>query len=242
MKSPVLSDSHYIISVISKFPRAMNLLIRYYNLKGLTLFIGIVLANLILIWLSRNLLVNEVVFYNAYSEQLTYERAIKLFQDMNKLSWASYAFTPVMLLIKFSLISFVIYIGIVFNNFQEKISLSSVFKIVLASEIVYVFGGFIKFFWFFLFAGNYDLNDLSFFYPLSLINFFKIGDIAKIWIFPMQTVNLFHIGYILLISFGLNKISRIDKVASDRIVLTSYLPALFLWLVLIVFLTIDVSQ
>jgi hypothetical protein len=242
MKSPLLSDSYDLLSVISKFPRAMNLLLRYYNLKGFNLFIGIVLANLLLIWLSKTLLINEVVFYNAYSEQLTYDRAMKLFQDLNKLSWATYAFTPVILLIKFSLISFVIYIGIVFNNIQNKISLGCVFKIVLASEIVFVLGALIKFIWFFLFAGNYDLNDLSFFYPLSLINFFKNGDIARIWIFPMQTVNLFHIGYILLISFGLNKISNIEKTSSDRIVLLSYLPALFLWVVLIVFLTIDVSQ
>jgi len=220
----------------------MNLLARYYSQKGLHLFIGIVIANLILIWLSKALLINEVVFYNAYSEQLTYDRSLKLFEDMKKLSWISYAFCPIMLLIKFSLISFVIYIGIVLSDVQNKISLGSVFKIVIASEIIFVSVGFIKFLWFYLFAGNYDLNDLVFFYPLSLINFFNKGEVAKIWILPMQTINLFQLFYIISISYGLNKVWFIKKNDSDKIVLLSYIPALVLWIVLVMFLTIDVSS
>ena len=219
----------------------MNLLIRYYNLKGLHLFMGVVFANLILIWLSKTLLINEVVFYNAYSEQLTYERSIKLFENMNRLSWISYAFTPIILLIKFSLVSIVLYIGIVFYNIQSKISLSSVFRIVIASEIIFISAGFVKFLWFYLFAGNYDLNDLGFFYPLSLINFFKKAEVSRLWIYPLQTVNLFHLLYIIMISYGLNKSCFIDKPDSDKIVLFSYVPSLVLWEALIMFLTIDVS-
>ena len=219
----------------------MNLLVRYYNLKGLHLFIGIVLANLILIWLSKAFLTNEVVFYNAYSDQLTYDRSLKLFENLKKLSWISYAFTPIILLIKFSLVSIVIYIGIVLYNFQSKISLGSFFKIVIASEIIFVSAGFIKFLWFYLFAGNYDLNDLGFFYPLSLINFFKKAEVIRFWIYPLQTVNLFHLFYIVSISYGLNKVCFIDKPDSDKIILLSYVPALVLWVALIMFLTIDVS-
>jgi hypothetical protein len=218
----------------------MNLLVRYYNQKGLNLFIGIVLVKLMLIWLSKNLLINEVVFFNSYSEQLTYDRALKLFEDMQKYLWISYAFTPIILLIKFSLISLVIYTGIVLNNIQYKISLGSVFKIVIASEIVFVSADFIKFVWFYLFIGNYNLNDLEFFYPLSLINFFKSGEVAKIWIFPMQTINLFHLFYIISISYGLNKVCLIKRSDSDKIVLLSYIPALLLWITLVIFLTIDI--
>jgi hypothetical protein len=220
----------------------MKLLNRYYNLKGFHLFFGIVLANLLLIWLSKTLLINEVVFYNAFSEQLTYERSLKLFEDVKRLSWISYVMTPIILLVKFSLISFVIYIGVVLFNVKQKTSLSSVFKIVVASELVFVLAGFFKFIWFYLIAGNYDLNDLSFFYPISLINFFKMGEVSKIWIYPLQTINLFHLIYILSISFGLNKVCLIEKHDSEKIVLYSYLPAIVLWIVLIMFLTIDISS
>jgi len=219
----------------------MSLLIRYYSLNKLQLFIGIVLANLILIWLSKSVLINEIVFYNTYSEQLTYDRSLKLFDDLKRISWISYAFTPIMLLIKFSLVSLVLYIGIVFCNFHDKVSLSSVFKVVIASEIVFVCAGFVKFLWFYLFAGNYDLNDMGFFYPLSLINFFKTSDVNRFWIFPLQTANLFHLVYLFAVSYGLANICNIKKPDSDKIVLFSYLPALVLWVALLMFLSIDAS-
>ena len=174
----------------------MDILVRYYNLNRLKLFTVIVLANLLIIWLSRAVLINEIVFYNTFSEQLAYDRAIKLFEEMRRLSWISYAFTPFILLIKFCFVSLVLYTGVVICNIQDKISLGSVFKIVIASEIVFVAASLVKFLWFYFFAGNYDLNDLGFFYPLSLINFFKTGDVSRIWIFPLQAANMFQILYI----------------------------------------------
>jgi hypothetical protein len=195
-----------------------------------------------MIWLSKTLLINEVVFYNAFSEELTYDRSLKLFENFKRFSWISYALTPIILLIKFSIISLVLYTGIVFYNIHQKISLGSVFKIVTASELVFVSAGFIKFLWFYFFAGNYNLTDLSFFYPISLINFFKMGEVSRIWIYPLQTINLFHFIYVLTISFGISKVSLIDKPDSDKIVLLSYLPAIFLWIVLIMFLTLDISS
>jgi hypothetical protein len=219
----------------------MNLLLRYYSLNRLYLFAGIVTANLLLIWLSRSVLINEIVFYNTYSEQLTYERSIQLFERMNSMAWISYIFTPVILLIKFSVVSLLIYLGIIFRKIEDRVSLGSVFKVVIASEIVFVFGSLIKFLWFTLFGGNYDLNDLGFFYPLSIINFFSPSEVSRVWIYPLQTINLFHIGYIFSISCGINKVCSIDKSGSEKAVLMSYLPGLALWICLIMFLTIDSS-
>jgi hypothetical protein len=220
----------------------MNLLVRYYSSKKLYLFIGILLANLVIIWLSKAILINDTVFYNTYSEQLTYDRAVALFENVKSLSWISYAFLPLLLLIKFSLVSIVIYIGMVFFNFQEKIHLSSIFKVVIASEIVFVIAGLIKFLWFYLFAGNYDLNDLGFFSPLSLINLFKKSEVANMWIYPLQTINLFHFIYIISITYGISKVTKIERSDSDKVVLLSYLPGLVLWIVLVMFLTFDLSK
>jgi hypothetical protein len=219
----------------------MNLFVRYYNLKRIHLFIGILLAHLLLIWLSKSLLINEIVFYNTYSEQLTYDRSMRLFENMNRISWISYAITPFILLIKFSLVSLLLYIGIVLSDMQDKVSLGSVFKIVIASELVFLIAGLVKFLWFYFFAGNYDLNDLGFFYPLSLINFFRPLEVTKYWIYPLQTINLFHVCYIISLSYGLNRVSELEKADSERVVLLSYLPGLILWIVLILFLTIDVT-
>jgi hypothetical protein len=219
----------------------MNLLLRYYSLNRLYLFAGIVISNLLLIWVSRSVLITDIVFYNTYSEQLTYERSSQLFERMNNMTWITYIFTPVILLIKFSIVSLLIYIGIIFCKIEDKVSLGKVFNVVIASEIVFVFGSLLKFLWFSLFGGNYDLNDLAFFYPLSIINFFNPSEVSKVWIYPLQTLNLFHSVYIISMSYGINKLCPIDRSDADKAVLLSYLPGLVLWISMTMFLTFDIS-
>ena len=219
----------------------MNLLYRYYHLKGIILFIGIVTLSIFIAMLSRLILINELVFYNTYSEQLTVERSLELFEYMEQVSWIGYAFIPVMLLLKFTLISTVIYTAVFFFNLSDKAAFGTVFKVVVASEIVFVIVGLIRFLWFFFFGGNYDLNDLSFFYPLSLINLFEISEVNKIWIYPLQIINLFQIIYILLISWALKNVCKIGDALSEKIVLSSYLPAMVIWIVLIMFITLETA-
>jgi hypothetical protein len=160
---------------------------------------------------------------------------------MQQVSWIGYAFIPVMLLLKFTLISTVIYTAVFFFNLNDKAGFGTVFKVVVASEIVFVIVALIRFLWFFFFGGNYDLNDLNFFYPLSLINLFEISEVDKIWIYPLQIINLFQIIYILLISWALKNVCKIGDALSEKIVLSSYLPAMAIWIVLIMFITLETA-
>lgn len=219
----------------------MNILLRYFSLSKSTLYLGILLMNFVVIWLSQNFLINEIVFYNTYSEQLTVDRSLQLFESVKKVSWISYVFLPIMLFIKFTLISIVIYIGIFFYNLYEKVAFGRVFKTVIGSEIIIVIASLTKFLWLYLFGGNYDLNDIGFFYPLSLINLFNISEVDKIWVYPLQIVNLYQVVYIIALSFGLRKVCNIGESESDKIVLSSYMPALVVWIALIMFISIDTA-
>jgi hypothetical protein len=211
---------------------------KYYKLSRKKLFILILSVNLILLWVSRTVLINDIVFYNTYSEQLTYERAMELFRKMNEISWITYFLVPLVLFLKLLIVTIVLYIGIFFFNYNRIVSFGNIFRVVIASEIVFTFASFFKFLWFFLFAGNYDLNDLSFFYPLSLINLFKTTEVGRLWIYPLQVLNLFQVFYLLSLSYGLQKFG-VKAQSSEKLVLSSYLPALTIWIVLIMFLTID---
>ena len=219
----------------------MNILIQYFRLNKYYLFVAIVIANMLIIWLSKSTLVNEIVFYNTFSEQLSYDRSIKLFEGMKRYSWIGYALMPVVLLIKFTFVSIVLYTGIFLCDLHDRISFRKVFGVVVASEIVFLIASLIKFLWFSFFAGNYDLNDMSFFYPLSLSNLFSRSEVDKIWIFPLQVLNLFQLLYILSISFGLSIQSGIQKTKAEKAVMLAYLPGLIFWVALIMFLSIDSS-
>jgi len=219
----------------------MNLLIQYYRLNKYYLFTTIVLANMLIIWLSKSTLVSEVVFYNTFSEQLSYNRSMELFEGLKRYSWIGYAAMPVTLLIKFTLVSIVLYTGIFLCDLHDRISFRKVFGVVVASEIVFLIASLIKFLWFSFFAGNYDLNDMSFFYPLSLSNLFSRSEVDKMWIFPLQVLNLFQLLYILSMSFGLYAKTGIQRTKAEKAVMLAYLPGLIFWIALIMFLSIDSS-
>lgn len=218
----------------------MKILDGYFGLKKNELLLGIIAVNLLLLWLSKNVLINETVFFNTYSEQMTYDRSMELFKKISELSWVAYLFTPVMLIIKFSVLSLVIYIGFFISGFHEKVTLGMIFTAVVAAEIIIVLASLIKFLWFAFFAGNYTLDDMNFFYPLSLINLFGQSEVAKYCIYPLQSVNLFQVAYILTLGVGLAKISSVKKEKADIIVLLTYGSAFILWIAFIMFITIDI--
>ncbi|HPY68162.1 MAG: hypothetical protein IPI37_03895 [Bacteroidales bacterium] len=209
------------------------------SLRGWKLFSGIVLVELLILLVSQTILIDEIVFFNTYSEQLTYELSMEIFSAMRSYSWISYAITPILLLLKFSALSVLIYIGVFFSDLHKDITLGKIFKVVVVSEIVFVVASVIKMLWFILFAGNYTLDDMNFFYPLSLINLFSRSEVASYWVYPLQTVNIFQVFYVLLLAFGLSRIGSVKKISVDRIVLSTYVPAMAVWIAMILFLTID---
>lgn len=218
----------------------MKILDGYFSLKKNELLLSIIAVNLILVWLSKTVLINETVFFNSYSEQMTYDRSMELFKKIRELSWISYLVTPLLLMIKFSVLSLIVYIGFFISGLQKKVTLGMIFTIVVASEIVIVLASLTKFIWFAFFAGNYTLDEISFFYPLSLINLFGQNEVAKYWIYPLQAVNLFQVAYILMLAMGLAKISSVKREKADIIVLVTYGSALILWIAFIMFITIDI--
>ncbi len=218
----------------------MKILDGYFSLKKNELLLFIIAVNLMLVWLSKTVLINETVFFNSYSEQMTYERSMELFKKIRELSWISYLVTPLILIIKFSVLSLVVYIGFFISGFHKEVTLGMIFTIVVASEIVIVLASLTKFLWFAFFAGNYTLDEMNFFYPLSLINLFRQPEVAKYWIYPLQSVNLFQVAYILLLAIGLAKVSSVKREKADIIVLVTYGSAFILWIAFIMFITIDI--
>lgn len=214
----------------------MNILLAIKNWK---LFTGIVLANYLILMASQTALLNEIVFFNTYSEQLTYERSLELFHRMRSLSWINYVIIPVMLLLKFSVLSVLLYIGVFLTDLHKDLTLAKVFKVVIVSEVVFLIAAIAKLLWFIFFAGNYSLNDMSFFYPLSLINLFDREEVAYYWIYPLQTANLFQFVYVFLLALGLSRISSVKRAAADKVVLATYVPGIIVWVALIMFLSID---
>ncbi len=80
---------------------------------------------------------------------------------------------------------------------------------------------------------------MSFFYPLSLINLFNRAEVAYLLDISTADRQYFSVLYVLILALGLSRVGSIRKEDADRVVLSTYVPAIAVWIALIMFLSID---
>jgi hypothetical protein len=94
---------------------------------------------------------------------------------------------------------------------------------------------------FYLFDQRYTPEEVQLFYPLSFLSAFPIHTISKLWIYPLQVINVFEVFYWFILAYGINKIIVADFNRSLKIVISSYLPALVIWMVFVLFITVTLT-
>jgi hypothetical protein len=190
-------------------------------------------------YLSKRFLFSDELYFNNFSNQLSYDKITEIIENKNKISYFSYIFIPILLLIKFTLIAFVfsIYGFLSYNKYGTK----QIFRIVIKAEIFILISQIIKFLWFLIIAKDFNLTDIQFFYPLSALSLFDYKNVELFLIYPLQTINLFEFLYWFALAYGISKIIKTNFHGGMKVVLSSYVPALLLWIVFITFLTVNLS-
>jgi len=190
-------------------------------------------------YLSKRFLFSDELYFNNFSNQLSYDKITEIIENKNKISYFSYIFIPILLLIKFTLIAFVfsIYGFLSYNKYGTK----QIFRIVIKAEIFILISQIIKFLWFLIIAKDFNLTDIQFFYPLSALSLFDYKNVELFLIYPLQTINLFEFLYWFALAYGISKIIKTNLQGGMKVVLSSYVPALLLWIVFITFLTVNLS-
>ncbi len=205
--------------------------------KNWHLYAYLLIGYVTIVYLSNKYIFTNNLYYYSFGNQLTTERITQLLSFKSRNEWLGYMIGPVILLIKTSLITVILYTGVFFLDI--KIGFKKLFHIVLQAEFVFLFAIFVKFYWIYVFMSDVSLKTISFFQPLSIINFFSIGEIPKWLVYPMQLVNLFEIGYWLLLAYLLEKIIKKSFWKSFEFVLSTYGVSLLIWAVFVVFLTLN---
>jgi len=190
----------------------------------------------LLIKVGQYLLVDEELYYNAYSGQLSYDHIKDLIDRGKQWEWIKYIFIPVFYSLKLTLVAGVIAIGsyLTTNQFYFK----QFFGAAIFAELIFLLPVLIKLLWFLFVQTDYNLHDLNLFYPLSLLNITGIENIPSYWLYPLQTLNLFEIAYWLLLAHGVSEVTGQSFRQGFGLVISSYGTGLLLWIVLIMFLTI----
>ncbi|MDI5899040.1 hypothetical protein [Flavobacterium yafengii] len=205
-----------------------------------SLFLLLVIATLILGSVLKKSLSLDKLIYSSLSEQLTTNQIEQYFEFQEKWQWLGYVFVPIFLLIKITLIASVLYIGTFFFS-KKEIKYKELFGIVVKAEFVFLLIGIFKIIWFYFFQTNYTLEDIQYFYPLSALNIVGYQGLESWFIYPFQTLNLFELAYWLILAFYIGKATETNMDNGLKIVAPSYGSALLLWVVTIMFFTLNYS-
>ncbi len=196
-----------------------------------------------LLFISMTLAVNHLIFTDAYyysilGRQLDEERIAQIIEINKKYQWIGYIIMPVILLLKWLILAGVIYIGLFL--FNQDIAYQNCFKIVLIADYAMILAAIAKFAWFIFFKPQ-TIEDIQYFYPLSITQLFNSSQIPKFLVYPLQQFNVFEVLYWLLIAEGIQTFSKKNFWYSVKIVSVSYGAAMFFWCVVIVFLQLQFS-
>tara|TARA_B110000114_G_scaffold4744_1_gene4768 strand:+ start:529 stop:1164 length:636 start_codon:yes stop_codon:yes gene_type:complete len=201
----------------------------------------IVISVLILSMLSKELLYSNEIIVSSLAENLTKEQIIKILNFNEKWKWITYVFIPFLLIVKISLISVVLDVGCFF--FSKEIKYKKLFNIVVKAEFIFLLVIVFKTVWFYFFQADYNLEDLQYFYPLSALNIIGYEGLQPWFIYPFQVLNLFELAYWLILAYLIDKELGIDKKKDTgiKIVASSYGISLLIWVVGIMFFTLNMS-
>jgi hypothetical protein len=135
---------------------------------------------------------------------------------------------PVVYLWKFTVISFVIWIGCFMYGY--RVSYAQCWGVVIGAEFIFLIPELLKIIYFFTIEPDPSYSDIGAFYPFSLMHFFDYYSIDKKWAYPLRALNLFEIVYWFTLVSGIHHYAKKDKKIVWFIVASSYILLFFLWL------------
>jgi hypothetical protein len=185
------------------------------------LFILLCLVTLLLLYIKISLIENETAAFEFLQDRP--EGMI-----LKAISTVKFLSIPLVYAWKFTVIAFVIWIGCFM--FGYRVTYSQCWGVVIAAEFIFLIPEILKILWFMLVDTDPTYNDISGFYPLSLIHFVDFESLDKRWAYPLRALNVFEIVYWFLLVGGIHHYARKDKKYVWIIVACSYVLIFFLWL------------
>ncbi|MGF7029021.1 hypothetical protein L1283_005830 [Sphingobacterium sp. HSC-15S19] len=205
---------------------------------------SIILALLLLSYMGisfymANISPSKTLYINNLREQLSETEIKSLLKNVDKYAWLGYFLIILTILIRVFIVSFFLFIGTTLSGYEVKFK--QLFNISIKADFIFIIPLLIKIFWIQLEINNINIKDIEYFYPLSLIQLINPREIDPLWIYPFQTINLFEVSYWFILAFGIYRITKINYNESLSLIVKSYIPALALWITLVMFFSVTFS-
>ena len=209
-----------------------------FDLDYKLLFALIIFSYFIISFSSNNLVFTKEFYFNILNGILSENRIESFIETKMKYEWIGYFFIPVFLLLKLFVVSCLIYIGLNISDYSTNFK--SLFCIVTIAESTMVIASLFKLCYIVIFNIT-DIEVLKRFFPLSIINFFNLKNIPFYLVYPLQQINIFELGYWLLLAYGIKTLENVDFKKALKITSLSYGVGLVIWSIFIVFIQLQFS-
>lgn len=160
------------------------------------------------------------------SDRLDAEGSFTFFYIFNLLN---YIWTPIALLWKFTVISFLFWFGAFMLGY--KVSYRELWQFALVAEFVFLFPELIRLLVFIDPAANVTFIQIDEYRALSLLSLLGSQNVSPQYHYAFATINIFEVLYGVFWVYGFHMISRRSMVASALVVFVSYFIPLAIWLI-----------
>ena len=189
-------------------------------------------------FVQNNYIITKDVYYNTLGEQLTLERIDEMLDSQAKWKWLAYVFTPIIIVIQTGMIAVCINCGTFMMDY--KVKFNAIFKVVLKSSVVFLI-------WKLLMTFIYLFMDIKVFDDLVKADKFSVaGFVAKdalpTWLmYSLSILNIFEVAFWVLLAYGMSRLIEKPFIKSLSFVAMSYGVGLLMWMLFIVFLSLNFS-
>ena len=192
-----------------------------YDINTVGYFILLCAATLALLIVKKTFIENSTTAFEILDER----GEMGIFHAISALQYLT---IPMVYLWKFTIITFVIWVGAFM--FGYKITFTQTWKVVVISEAVFLLPEFLKICWFLFIETDPNLFDIREFYPLSMINVFDTSSLADKYFYPLKALSVFEVFYWFVLVHGVHTMAGKRKNIANAIVFSSYVLFFFLWL------------
>ena len=202
-------------------------------------FITLIISTFFLGYLSKEIINSSELIIKTLSDKYTLTQIESILNFQEKWQWLGYIVLPLLLLLKISIIAVILDAGCFF--FNKEIKYKKLFNMVVKAEFVFLLVIIFKTAWFYFFQTDYSLEDLQYFYPLSALNIIGYEGLEPWYIYPFQVLNLFELVYWLILAYLIDKELNENIDRGFSIVASSYGISLLIWVVGVMFFTLNMN-
>lgn len=173
------------------------------------------------------------------SGNLTQKQINRITSNSEHLDYLNCFVVPVNILIKINLVALILFIGAFV--FGLKVKYKELLNIVIRAEFLFLLPVLYEIIHFKFIQTNHSYIDIQYFSSLSVLNIISYKDLESWFIYPFQILNLFEVAYWLILAYYIGKSTKTNINNGLKVVACTYGSALLLWVVTIMFFTLNYS-